>query len=107
MKNLLILIGAVYLLTLLFKPAPAEDYNSIYKEPVILYATDWCGYCKKVKQIFEQKGVAYKEFNIETSSQSNKEFKALGGKGVPLTLINGTAVHGYNPSKIKQLVSEI
>ena len=77
MKNILILIGTVYLLTLLFKPAPAEDYNSIYNEPVILYATDWCGYCKKVKQIFAQKGVAYKEFNIETSSQSKKEFKAL------------------------------
>ena len=86
----------------------AIELNKKNPKPILIDVyTDWCGYCKKVKQIFAQKGVAYKEFNIETSSQSKKEFKALGGNGVPLTLINGTAVHGYNPNKIKQLVSEI
>ena len=107
MKNLLILIAAVYLLTLIFKPAPAEDYNAMYDEPVILYATEWCGYCKKVRKIFQEKGITYKEFNIETSSQSNSEFKSLGGQGVPLTLINGTVIHGYNPNKIKHMIKDI
>lgn len=107
MKNILILIAAVILLTALFQPAPPEDYNNIHGSPVILYATSWCGYCMKVRKIFNQKGIPYREFDIENSSQARKEFKSLGGKGVPLTLVNGEVVHGYNPNKITTLISDL
>lgn len=106
MKNLIILVLAVYLLTLIFQPEPPEDYNAIHGEPVIMYATDWCGYCKKMRKMFKSKGIRYREFNIESSTMAHQEFKSLGGRGVPLTLVNGTAVHGYNPQKVMSLLNQ-
>lgn len=60
---------------------------------VILYSTVWCGFCKKAKAYFKQKGIAYTERDIEKSAQAKQEYQSLGGGGVPLILVgnkNGT-----------------
>ena len=65
-------------------------------EQVVLYATQWCGYCAKARTFLESKGIPYLEYDIEKSHQGRKEYDALGGRGVPLMVINGTLVRGYN-----------
>lgn len=74
---------------------------------VVLYATSWCGYCRATRELLGQLGVPYKELDIETSQQGKQEYKELKGTGVPLMLINGEIVRGYNPNKIKELVRNI
>ncbi len=106
MKNLVILALVVFLLTLIFEPEPAQDYNMLYGQEVILYATEWCGYCQKMRQLFAKQEIQYLEFDIESSAVAHKEFKALGGQGVPLTLVKGTTVHGYNPKKVMSLLQK-
>jgi len=32
---------------------------------VVLYATDWCGYCAKTRKFLAERGIAYTEFDIE------------------------------------------
>lgn len=32
---------------------------------VVMYSTDWCGYCRRLKSQMERAGVAYSEVNIE------------------------------------------
>lgn len=54
---------------------------------VIMYSTRWCGFCKKAKAYFKQKGIAFSERDIEASSQANKEYQSYGGGGVPLILV--------------------
>lgn len=54
---------------------------------VVMYSTTWCGYCKKAKTYFKQKGIKFSEYDIEKSAQAKQEYKALGGSGVPLILI--------------------
>ena len=54
---------------------------------VVMYSTKWCGFCKKAKAYFQQKGIAFSEHDIEASSNANKEYKSYGGGGVPLILV--------------------
>jgi glutaredoxin len=67
---------------------------------VVLYATSWCGYCRKTRALFEQQGVAYTEFDIETSEEGRRRYEALEGNGVPVIDIRGTVIHGFDEDEI-------
>lgn len=54
---------------------------------VIMYSTEWCGYCGRAKDYFRKKGIAYTEYDIEKSDKAKKEHTALGGGGVPVLLV--------------------
>jgi glutaredoxin len=70
---------------------------------VVLYATSWCGYCAKTRQLLSDNGIAYTEHDIETSAEGKQGYDQLKGNGVPLLQIGNGIVRGYNPSKILQL----
>ena len=67
---------------------------------VILYATSWCGYCRKTRALFEEQGIAYTEFDIETSDEGRRRYEALNGEGVPVIDIGGTVIHGFDRDEI-------
>ncbi|AWF80691.1 NrdH-redoxin [Microbulbifer sp. A4B17] len=67
---------------------------------VILYATKWCGYCKKARNLMRKNNIDFVEYDIEASKEARAQYDQLGGKGVPLLLINGELIHGYNAGKI-------
>ena len=75
------------------------DYSTARNE-VILYATEWCGYCQKTRELLKQNNIRYVEYDIEKSTIGRREHKRLGGKGVPLLRINGKVIHGYNEKLI-------
>ena len=74
-------------------------YSSVESE-VILYATEWCGYCQKTRELFQANNMSYVEYDIDKSERRLKEHKRLGGTGVPLLKINGKVIHGYRPKMI-------
>ncbi|PMX03632.1 NrdH-redoxin [Pseudomonas sp. FW215-R2] len=67
---------------------------------VVLYTTDWCGYCKQTKRFLDQKGIAFQEFDIEKDAEARKAYEALGGRGIPLIDVNGTLIRGFDPDEI-------
>lgn len=73
------------------------------KKPVdiLMYATQSCGYCRKARALFTERGVAWREVDIESSEQAKQEFKDRGGKGVPLIFINGRTIRGFNEEKLR------
>jgi mycoredoxin len=83
------------------KPAGSETTN-MHANSVVLYATDWCGYCKKTRQFFKDNNIDYVEFDIEKSAEGKQEYNQLKGKGIPLVVINGKVIRGYNPSLMKK-----
>ena len=87
------------------------DYFTLRENPslsnaagVVLYSTSWCGACKQAKAFLNRHGVAYTEYDVEKSTEGRRQFEALGGRGVPLLVINGTTVIGYNPDQMKRLL---
>ena len=75
------------------------DYSTVENE-VILYATEWCGYCQKTRELFKEHNISYVEYDIEKSEKGHEEYKRLGGTAIPLLKINGKVIHGYRPQTI-------
>ncbi len=75
------------------------DYSAVENE-VILYATEWCGYCQKTRELFKENNISFVEYDIEKSEKRHEEYKRLGGTGIPLLKINGKVIQGYRPQTI-------
>ena len=73
---------------------------------VLMYMTDWCGYCRKARALFKSLGVRLTEYNIENDPQKEKEQlrKSGGAKGVPLLDIEGTIVRGFDEEEIRAAI---
>ena len=67
---------------------------------VVLYATEWCGYCKATRRFLDQKGIPFKEFDIEKDPAARQAYEALGGRGIPILDVNGTPLRDFNPDAI-------
>jgi glutaredoxin len=63
---------------------------------VVMYTTSHCPACKAAKQYLAQKGVAYQEIDVETSSDGRAAFQKLGGHGVPLILVGDKRMEGFS-----------
>jgi len=83
-----------------FNPAQMASEQVRANAKVVLYTTDWCGYCKQTKRFLDQKGIPFKEFDIEKNAEARKAYEALGGRGIPLIDVNGTLIRGFDPGDI-------
>ena len=84
----------------MFNPSQMASEQVRANARVVLYATDWCGYCKQTKRFLDQKGIPYKAFDIEKDAVARKDYEALGGAGIPIIDVNGTLIRGYDPDAI-------
>ncbi|OUR72531.1 hypothetical protein A9Q78_06980 [Methylophaga sp. 41_12_T18] len=85
---------------------PPRDFSALKYEPVVLYSTSWCGYCAKTRRFFAKNKINYVEYDIEKSETAKREYDNLGGGGVPLVLVEGQIVRGYNPNLIVDYLDE-
>ena len=113
MKKIIFVLLAFGLYQVFIKSEPPQTdrvLTSTQHEKVILYATSWCGYCKKTRQLLADNHVEYTEFDIETSEEGRVQHEQLNGHGVPVLDVKGTVIHGFdeeevtNTLKSKQLI---
>ncbi len=70
---------------------------------VVMYSAAWCGVCKKARRYFVDSGIPFSEFDVETSQQGREDFERLGGRGVPIILVDDTRMNGFNAARFAQL----
>ena len=94
-------------------PAKVMDWAAILhqKAPevagtadVVMYSTSWCPHCKRARAYFAQNGIAYQDIDVEKSESGKRDFARLGGGGVPLILVGGKAMRGFDPARMDQLL---
>ena len=83
-----------------FNPSQVVSEQTRASARVVLYATEWCGYCKQIQQFLDQKGIPYKSVDIDQDPEGRKAYQALGGGGIPFVDVNGTLIREYNPEAI-------
>ncbi|MCY1177722.1 glutaredoxin-like protein, YruB-family [compost metagenome] len=81
-----------------FNPATASYSTS--NNRVVLYATDWCGYCKSIRRFLDKQGIAFSEVDFEKDEAGRQAYQALGGGGIPMLDVNGTLIRNYDPEAI-------
>ncbi len=73
---------------------------------VTLYTTSRCTVCQQAKQYFKQRKIAFVEFDIEKSSRGAKEFARYKARGVPLIVVAGEPLYGFNRKQFDELYFE-
>ncbi len=68
---------------------------------IVMYGTDWCGYCKKLREEFEANDVDYIEIDVEKSGEQQKISETMGVYGYPTTWVGYARVKGTNLRAIK------
>lgn len=79
----------------------AVNYDQYIPESgtVTMFTTNWCGYCRNLKRMMDQKGVKYTEVNIEEVEGTAEivEFFNGGNQTVP-TLVFSDGSAATNPA---------
>lgn len=73
---------------------------------VVVYTQDGCMFCKKVKEFLAQKGVPFIERNVTKDTGAASELNKLGFIAIPVTIIDGKAVAGFDPKQFEQLLNK-
>ena len=73
---------------------------------VVVYSTPTCPYCKRAKEYFSQKGVAYTDINVAADKDKAKEMIQKSGQmGVPVIIVDNEIVVGFNQAQLDSLLS--
>lgn len=70
-----------------------------------IYSTPTCPYCAMAKQYISSKGLSYQNIDVSVDQEKAQEMVKLSGQmGVPVILIGGTVIAGFDKAKIDSLL---
>lgn len=73
---------------------------------VVIYSSDTCPHCVSAKEYLNEREVEFTEKNIQTDKEARKELMDMGHMGVPVLLIDGEEIVGFDKGKIDQLLDK-
>jgi glutaredoxin len=85
------------------RPAPseAELRAALSTTPIVLYATTWCGACRKARAFLTENGFKYQEIDADTTPGGWDKVEQLGGRrAVPIIVVDGDVSVGLDPKQI-------
>ncbi len=81
---------------------PTTEKPKAATNSVIVLSKPGCSYCLRAKQFLDNNSIRYTEYNIKTSSEGRRLFQQHNGRGVPLLLINGNVIRGFDVAQMRQ-----
>ena len=70
---------------------------------VKVYSTPTCPYCRMTRKFLEENSVAYTDFNVADDKTARDEMISRSGQmGVPVIMIDGEAVIGFDQASLKE-----
>jgi len=82
-----------------------SDYTGFMINQVEIFSTPWCAYCKMAKEYFKKNNIAYAEYDVASDMAKRKEMlEKTQQMGVPVIIINGKIIIGFDRGKINQLL---
>lgn len=71
---------------------------------VEIYTSNSCGYCHMAKDYFKENNISYEEYNVSENPQARKELMKKGYMSVPVIVIEGEEVVGFDKHRIEKLL---
>jgi glutaredoxin len=71
---------------------------------VIVYTRAGCPYCAMAKKYLADHNIAYQEYDIFKSEKGSRDFKSLGGIGVPIFIVGNKRMDGYDEGRLSALL---
>lgn len=76
------------------------------KSSVVMYSTQWCGYCKKARKYFRDNNIAFVDYDIETNQKAKKQYDEIQGRGVPVILVGDKRLNGFSEARFKRIYEQ-
>lgn len=76
------------------------------QKKIEIFVTEWCPYCKSLEKYLKLRGWSYKRYDIEHDAVGMKRHHSMGGGGVPVVVIGGQILRGFNPMEIESAMGE-
>lgn len=74
---------------------------------IVIYTTNTCAYCAMVERYLDSKHKEYIVINLDEHPEKREDAFALSGAlTVPITVIDGSVVVGWNLQKLAPLVKD-
>lgn len=71
---------------------------------VTVYTSSTCPHCVTAKDYLKEKNVEFVEKNVQTDPEARKELIKMGHMGVPVVVIDGEEIVGFDKAKIDSLI---
>lgn len=73
---------------------------------VVIYTTATCPWCSKAKDYLKSHKISFKEVRVDQNQSGLKELVKLTNQmGVPVIVINGKPIIGFDKQKIDNLLN--
>jgi glutaredoxin-like YruB-family protein len=70
---------------------------------VLVYSVPTCPHCKRLKQFLEERGVSFQSIDVASDKAARDEMvKKTGQMSVPVTVVDGKIVVGFDEDRIKE-----
>ena len=70
-----------------------------------VYSTPTCPYCKMAKDYLSSKGVLYQNLDVSADKDAAEEMVRVSGQmGVPVIVVNGQVMVGFDKSRLDSLL---
>jgi glutaredoxin len=106
-----ILLGIAFFLALaLFG---MDRYAALVHRPsetstqIVIYTTERCPFCKKLRRDLAASAIPYKEYDVEKTLQGQLGYWALRARGIPVSVIGATIVYGYRREEIQKALRDL
>ena len=79
-------------------------------EPVVMYTTPWCGYCRRLKSQLAREGIEITEVDIERDPQAAEYVMSVNGGNqmVPTVVLpDGTALTNPSAAQVRKHLGEL
>ena len=70
-----------------------------------IYTSNNCQYCHEAKEFFSENNLSFTEHNISLDKEAKMEIMKKGYRSVPLIIIDGEEILGFDKEKIVTLLN--
>lgn len=91
------------------KAGPSEEKKEFRVRPaaVTIYTTPTCPWCHKAKAWFRDKKIRYKEIDVTSDRSGLDEMVKISGQtGVPVIVVGGEVIVGFNQKRLDEIFKE-
>jgi glutaredoxin-like YruB-family protein len=68
-----------------------------------MYATNWCGVCKRARQYFQQEGISFVEHNVDQDAVARAEYLRLNPRrSVPTIKVGDEVIVGFSAQAVNR-----
>ena len=72
---------------------------------VVVYKAEWCSWCHKTTDFLKENNVEFEARDVDNPENAREVMEISGQGGIPVTVIDGNVVIGFDVARLKELLN--